>query len=369
MTLAVGGPVLCVIGTRPEAVKMAPVILQLRNRAGVSTRVVMTGQHGALADTALAAFAIQPDTRFQLPTGLTLSGQTASILKQMESVISDVRPAWVVAQGDTTSVIAAALAAFQSGVKFAHVEAGLRTGDPRQPFPEEMNRRLADQLADRLFAPTESAAANLRREGHAESRIVLTGNTVVDALRLIADRAPPVPWGGPRRVVLVTAHRRESIGEPLRQIGRAVRQLAERFGPAGTDFVVPLHPNPAVRAGLSEPLAGVAHVYLIEPPNYPAFVALLRVAALVLTDSGGVQEEAPALGVPVLVLRDTTERPEGVAAGVARLVGTGAEMIVHEAAKLLADEAARFSMIRAVSLYGDGRAAERIVQSILEDCG
>jgi len=366
--------VLSVVGTRPEAIKMAPVIQELRARPdSVRSVVCSTGQHREMLDQVLRLFQIQPDHELEvMEPNQTLSGLTAALIRGLDSVLCRVRPDWVLAQGDTTTVLAAALAAYYHGARFGHVEAGLRTGDKRRPFPEEVNRLIADDIADLYFCPTERARCALLREGKPEAAIRVTGNTVIDALLQAASM--PYDWdGGPlrglprdRRYVLVTAHRRESFGEPFRELCQAIRDLAERHGPRGVHFVYPVHLNPNVRGPVLDLLAGLEFVTLLEPLDYLSLVHLMRRSVLILTDSGGIQEEAPGLGVPVLVMRDTTERPEGVAAGVVRLVGTGRERIVAEASRFLEDEGARRRMASGANPYGDGRAARRVVDALVE---
>jgi UDP-N-acetylglucosamine 2-epimerase (non-hydrolysing) len=361
--------VLTIVGTRPEAIKMAPVIRELQNRPTVFRSVVCsTGQHRQMLDQSLGFFSIRPDTDLNLMThNQTLSGLTSLLFAALDPVIQEVKPDWILAQGDTTTVLVAGLVAYYHRVQFGHVEAGLRTQDKYQPFPEEMNRRVADQTADLLFAPTETARQTLLKEGFSESKIKVTGNTVVDALQAIAQM--PFDWeNSPLRVldrhrpwVLITGHRRESFGKPFRQICEAIKEIALRFGPAGTQFLYPVHLNPNVRAPVAEILTDVPNLHLTDPLDYRAFVAAMAGARLILTDSGGVQEEAPSFGVPVLVMRETTERPEGVAAGVSRLVGTQRERIVHEASSLLQDAAQRKAMASGKNPYGDGHAAARIV--------
>ena len=365
--------VLSVIGTRPEAIKMAPVVRELRQHPDhVRSLVCVTGQHREMLAPILSLFAIAPD--FDLATmrpdqGLT--GLTARLLDGLDPVIRQTAPDWILAQGDTTTVLAAALAAYYHQVPFGHVEAGLRTGRRYQPFPEEMNRRLADVLAERHFAPTERARQALLREGVPDDRIELVGNTVVDAL--LATLALPYDWqAGPlteldprRRRILVTAHRRESFGEPFRQLCFAIRDLAFATAPLGIEVVYPVHLNPNVRQPVTEILSGLANVRLIEPLDYQSLVQLMKHSELILTDSGGIQEEAPSLGVPLLVMRNTTERPEGIEAGVAKLVGTDPDRIVKEALRLIHDPAQRAAMATGANPYGDGQAAERIVASLL----
>jgi UDP-N-acetylglucosamine 2-epimerase (non-hydrolysing) len=363
--------VLSVIGTRPEAIKMAPVVTALAGRsARVRSVVCLTGQHRELLDQALAVFDVRADEDLAvMEDDQTLAGLTARLVAGLDGVVEKVKPDWVLAQGDTTTVMAASLVAYYHGVSFGHVEAGLRTGDKRRPFPEEMNRKIADDVADAHFAPTAAARAALLREGVAERTIHVTGNTAIDALLDAARR--PYDWGaGPlagvpldRRLVLVTAHRRESFGAPLASMCEAVADLAR--ADAGLHVVYPVHLNPHVASTAARVLGGVPNVTLTAPLDYLGLVHLMRRSALILTDSGGIQEEAPTFGVPVLVLREVTERPEGVAAGVARVVGTERAAIVAAARRLLDDPAERSAMARAASPYGDGHAARRIVAILL----
>ncbi len=363
--------VLCVFGTRPDAIKMAPVVLELKRRPDQFTvHVAVTGQHREMLDQVLSVFAIRPDFDLDIMTqGQTLAQVTTRALNGLDPILASEQPDWVLAQGDTTTTFVAALAAFYHQAKFGHVEAGLRTGNPYDPFPEEMNRLLTTRLATLHFPPTPEAAANLRADGVGESAIVLTGNTVIDALLDVAAKpytpADPVLrdiLDDPRRMILVTTHRRENWGEPMARIGRAVLHLVDAF--PDTVAVVPWHRNPIVRNALRPLLDGHPRVRLIEPQDYVPFVKLEGKATLILTDSGGVQEEAPSLGKPVLVLRETTERPEGVTAGTAKLVGTDTDLIVSEAARLLSDPAAYAAQSRAVSPYGDGQAARRIAEAL-----
>jgi UDP-N-acetylglucosamine 2-epimerase (non-hydrolysing) len=352
--------VLCVVGTRPEAVKMAPVVLELRRRPWARVRVVATAQHRQMLDQVLGLFGIEPDVDLDLMRpDQALADLTARMLSALDATLERERPAAVLAQGDTTTVLTAALACFYRRIPFGHVEAGLRTGDLDYPFPEEMNRSVAGRLARLHFAPTESARANLRREG-IEEGVHVTGNTVIDALLQVAAREAPLPPGVPAgaRLVLVTAHRRENFGEPLRQICRALLALAE--GNRDVHVLYPVHLNPNVVEVVRPALGGHPRITLCEPLDYLPFVAAMKRSTLILSDSGGVQEEAPALGKPVLVLRAETERPEAVEAGVVKLVGTDAGAIVREAQRLLDDPAAYGAMARGVSPYGDGHAAERI---------
>lgn len=362
--------VLAVCGTRPDAVKMAPVVLELNRRPDeVETVLAVTGQHREMLEQALQAFNLVPDHDLDIMSRRqTLAQITTRALEGLDRVIGEARPDLVLAQGDTTTTFAAALGAFYHRVPFGHVEAGLRTDNKYDPFPEEMNRRLAGALSDMHFAPTERARANLVREGVREDDIYVTGNTVIDALLTIASAEYTFEDARIReaaesdRMILVTAHRRENWGERMRSICAAVRDIVRLRPDVRVVFAV--HKNPVVREVVFPELETVDRVALIEPPDYVPFVHLMKSAYMILTDSGGVQEEAPALGKPVLVLRDTTERPEGIEAGSARLVGTRTEDIVREAERLLDDRAAYAAMSRVTNPYGDGRAAERIWEII-----
>jgi UDP-N-acetylglucosamine 2-epimerase (non-hydrolysing) len=360
-----------IIGTRPEAIKLAPVIRELNSRPGVIVNVVATAQHRELLDQALEIFSIRPAVDLSaMQTAQNLAALTARMLVTLEGEFTANRPDVVVVQGDTTTVLTASLAAFYARVPVAHVEAGLRSGDLDQPFPEEMNRRVATILARWHFAPTARARENLLAEGIAASRVVVTGNTVVDALHSIveSDRFQrvmlPFVLDPARRLVLVTLHRRESWGEPLAGMCRALRDLCAKY--SDLQVVFPVHLNPAVRATVEEVLGDVERVQLLRPLEYVAFLKVMQASFFVMTDSGGVQEEAPVFGRPVLVLRDRTERPEAIAAGVARRVGTTREAIVAEASRLLDDAEAYLAMARASSPFGDGRAAARIADVLTE---
>jgi UDP-N-acetylglucosamine 2-epimerase (non-hydrolysing) len=365
--------VLTVIGTRPEAIKLAPVIQQLRSRPdGFVSKVCLTAQHRELANEALALFEIEPDYDLDVMSpGQSLATVTARVVERLDGVMRDAAPDVVLVQGDTTSAFCGALAAFYHRVAVGHVEAGLRTGDKYSPYPEEMNRRLVGSIADLHFAPTAAAAEALRREGVPPDRIFQTGNTVIDALLHVRERirakAPAVPSEvsaaiDGRSVVLVTGHRRESFGEGFENICRAIREVAERIPDA--TFVYPVHLNPNVREPVQRILKGHPRILLVEPLAYAPFVWLMDRATVVLTDSGGVQEEAPSLGKPVLVMRDTTERPEGIAAGNAKLVGTGKAAIVDALTDLLLHSEARARMTSVANPYGDGHAAQRIVDTL-----
>ena len=348
---------LVVYGTRPEAIKIAPVVTALRARPDRFTvRTCATGQHREMLEQAQEPFGLSPDVDLRLmEPDQSLNGLAAAALRAVDGVLAAERPDWVLVQGDTTTAMATALAAFHRHVRLGHVEAGLRTGDLGRPFPEEANRRIVDLLADALFAPTARAAAALAAEGASPERVHLVGNTGIDALLSVAAGLPSEPQADE---VLVTLHRRESFGPPLRAILDALRRLALAF-PELT-FIYPVHPNPNVRGPAVAALGSIGNFRLCNPLPYRELVRHLRRCRLVLTDSGGIQEEAPALGKPVLVLRDATERPEGVEAGTAELVGTAPERILEAASRLLADEGARSRMAKAVSPYGDGRAALRI---------
>jgi UDP-N-acetylglucosamine 2-epimerase (non-hydrolysing) len=363
----------CVLGTRPEAIKLAPVVRALRARPGVEVELISTGQHRALLDAALDSFGLAADADLGLMRpGQTPAALTASALDALAPRLVASRPNWVVVQGDTSTAFAAALAAFHAGVRVAHVEAGLRTHDPWAPWPEEMNRRLIGALAARHFAPTQGAADNLRREGVPAGAILVTGNTGVDALHMTLERvgrdasleARFAFLDPARRLVLFTGHRRESLDGGLARVARGLARLAAR---GDVEIVVALHLNPRAAAPMRAALGDDPAVHLLPPLDHPAFVWLMRRAHLIVTDSGGVQEEAPSLGRPVLVARERSDRPEAIAAGTARLVGTDPERLVAEAARLLDDGAAWAEMARAVNPYGDGRAAERIADSLCGD--
>ena len=366
--------VLSVVGTRPETIKMAPVIAELKRYPDrVRALVCVTGQHREMLDQALEIFSLKPDYDLDLMRpDQSLSLLTARLLEALDKIVRHIRPDWIIAQGDTTSVLATALTAFYHRIPFGHVEAGLRTEDIHSPFPEELNRRVADSMTTVWFAPTERARQVLIREGHPVKNVILTGNTVVDALHEVLAR--DYDWGcGPlasipcdRRLVLVTIHRRESFGEPLQNICAALRHISETLSYEGIHLVCPVHPNPNVRGPIRDMLSGLPNLSLLEPLDYPSLVQLMRRSVLVLTDSGGIQEEAPSLGVPVLVMRDATERLEGIEAGVARLVGTNYHEITTTAIRLLRDSNEYSKMVTSVNPYGDGHAASRIVSALFE---
>jgi UDP-N-acetylglucosamine 2-epimerase (non-hydrolysing) len=381
--------VLSIFGTRPEAVKMAPVVKALAGTPQVESLVCVTAQHRQMLDQVLELFNIQPDVDLNLmQPDQSLASLTAEIFIHLDPVLEQVKPDWIMVQGDTTTVMAASLAAYYRRIRVGHVEAGLRTDDKWQPFPEEINRRLASVVADLHFAPTEWARQNLLHENIPPGQIVVTGNPVIDALRSVV-KIPPTPavldlfkhinlpyqpgessiesMPGSPRLILVTAHRRENFGQPLEHICSALHTISQTYQDA-VRIVYPVHLNPNVHGPVHRILNGISNISLLEPLDYLPMVQLMRHASLVLTDSGGLQEEAPAFGVPVLVMRQVTERPEGVQAGTVRLVGTDHDVIVTQARKLLDDPAAYAAMAQAINPYGDGKAAPRIVRAILESC-
>jgi len=367
--------ILSIFGTRPEAVKMAPVVKALAANPELESKVCVTAQHRQMLDQVLDLFEIKPDVDLDLMReDQSLPELTANIFTYLDPVLRDLQPDWVLVQGDTTTVMAASLLAFYHNIRVGHVEAGLRTGDKRQPFPEEINRRVASVVADLHFAPTERSRQNLLREGIPDQRITVTGNTVIDALHSILQHPSPkevesllsrLQIGRNRhRLILVTAHRRENFGKPLEDICLALRTLAEHYA-GELQLVYPVHLNPNVQGPVHRFLAGVRNITLLEPLEYLPLVHLMRQATLVLTDSGGIQEEATALNIPTLVLRQVTERPEGVEAGVLKLVGSDPKRIVDEARFLLDDPAVYSAMAHAANPFGDGRAAERIVRALV----
>ncbi|MEW9571392.1 non-hydrolyzing UDP-N-acetylglucosamine 2-epimerase [Rhodanobacter sp. Si-c] len=359
--------ILCIVGTRPEGIKMAPLIQALKREPWARVTVLATAQHRALLDQVLALFGIVPDVDLDIMRpNQALPELTARLITALDEKFGELAPDVVLAQGDTTTVMTAALVAFYRRIPFGHVEAGLRTHDLDNPFPEEMNRLVAGHLARWHFVPTERSRQNLLREGIADAAIHVTGNTVIDALLEVAAADWPldIQLDAGKRLVLVTAHRRENFGEPFRAVCCAIRQLVDRY--PDIEVLYPVHPNPNVRATAHELLGDHPRIRLCPPLDYAPFVEAQKRAHLILTDSGGVQEEAPALGKPVLVLRTETERPEAVDEGVVRLVGTDEAHIVAEASRLLDSEAAYREMARGVSPYGDGMAARRIVD-VLRD--
>ncbi len=362
--------VLTVIGTRPEAIKMAPVVRELERRgARVRSRVCAAAQHREMLDQTLTLFRVKPDYDLDLMRRAQTPSQVAArTLARLSPLLERERPDWVLVQGDTTTAMAASVAAFYARARVGHVEAGLRTHDLAQPFPEEGNRRVVGCLADLHFAPTEQAKQNLLREGVLPHKVVLTGNPVVDALQevLRSNGNAPAPAGVPEgcRLLLVTAHRRENFGAPLESICEALREIASSYAD-DVHIVYPVHRNPHVRATAHRLLESTPGVTLLPPVDYLSLVGLLKRCYLVLSDSGGLQEEAPCLGKPLLVLRDKTERPEALEAGSLRLVGSSARRIVEETSRLLDCESAYRSMSRPRLIYGDGRAARRIVDALL----
>lgn len=367
--------ILTIFGTRPEAVKMAPVILQLAATPGIETRVCVTAQHRQMLDQALDLFKIKPDYDLNLMReDQSMAQVSAGIFTHLDPILAEFQPDWALAVGDTTTVVTTSLLAFYRKIRFGHIEAGLRTGNKWHPFPEEINRRLATVTADMHFAPTEWSKRNLLREGVDENAIHVTGNTVIDALHLVAKQAEPNEIGelltrlgvenknAGRRLVLVTAHRRENFGKPIENICRALLELASR---GDVEIVYPVHLNPNVREPVNRLLKDAPRITLLPPLDYLPLVHLMKRARLILTDSGGIQEEAPTFGAPTLVLREVTERPEGVEAGVLKLVGTDTDRIVAEANRLLDDTSAHEAMARIANPYGDGHAAERITQALL----
>src|SRR5690606_4001552 len=360
--------ILCVVGTRPEAIKMAPVILALHAEPWARVRVLATAQHRQMLDQVLEVFGIVPDVDMDIMRpNQTLPELTARLLGELDAVLADEAPDVLLVQGDTTTVMTAAMAAFYRRIAVGHVEAGLRTGDIHNPFPEEMNRLVAGRLSRWHFAPTTGSRDNLLREGFDPASVHVTGNTVIDALMNVVDRDLPSPAGvaSHERLVLVTAHRRENFGAPFREVCRAIRTVADVHG--DVRMLYPVHPNPNVAGVAREMLGNHPRITLCDPLDYLPFVAAMKRADLILTDSGGVQEEAPALGKPVLVMRRETERPEAVAEGVVKLVGPDYEAIVAEAGRLLSDPVAYAAMAKGVSPYGDGHAAERIVSILQRD--
>ena len=363
---------------------MAPVVHTLAQTEGIQSLVCVTAQHREMLDQVLNLFNIYPDIDLDLMRpDQSLAELTAAIFAQLDPVLKRLRPDWVLVQGDTTTVMAASLLAFYHRIRVGHVEAGLRTGDKWRPFPEEINRRVASVVTDLHFAPTEWARQNLRRENISPEAIVVTGNPVIDALKFVAALPPnkevydlfekigfhpEEEQNSYPRLVLVTAHRRENFGEPLKNICAALRKLAETYGNE-VRFVYPVHLNPNVQEPVYRLLGDIANITLLPPLNYLPWVHLIKRATLMLTDSGGLQEEAPGLGVPVLVLREVTERPEGIQAGTVRLVGTDTRRIIQETRRLLDDPKAYAEMAHAVNPYGDGHAASRIVKAILEFWG
>ena len=375
--------ILSVFGTRPEAIKMAPIVRLLAQTNGIEARVCVTAQHRQMLDQVLELFQIKPDYDLDLMRdGQSLAQLTAGIFMHLDPVLEDFNPDWVLAVGDTTTVVTTCQLAFYRKIKFGHIEAGLRTHNKWHPFPEEINRRLATTMADMHFAPTQWSQENLLHEGVEEKDIVVTGNPVIDALRYVAEQeepkeikelltkleialpsartSPPKRDDG-KKLILITAHRRENFGEPIEHICYALKELAKR---GDIEIVYPVHLNPNIQEPVNRIIKDVPHITLLHPLDYLPLVHLMKRSTLILTDSGGIQEEASSFGVPVLVLRETTERPEGVEAGTLKLVGTETRRIVQEAARLLDDPNEYRKMTKASNPYGDGRAAERIVEAL-----
>jgi len=364
--------VLSIFGTRPEAVKMSPVVHQLEKTSGVESLVCVTAQHREMLDQVLNLFNIKVHYDLDLMRpNQSLAELTAAIFTGLDPVLQEVMPDWILIQGDTTTVMAAGLLAYYHRIRLGHVEAGLRTVDKWQPFPEEINRRVASVVADLHFAPTDWARDNLLGEGVPPNKIIVTGNPVIDALKQVIVRPCDLSRGilsgvqEDQRVILVTAHRRENFGEPLRRIFTAIRLIANRYSDQAV-IIYPVHLNPNVHSPAHEMLGDVPNIRLIEPLDYLPMVHLMARAFLVITDSGGLQEEAPALGRPVLVMREVTERPEAIQAGTARLVGTSSEKIVEQTQLLMDDPHEYQAMAQSVNPYGDGHAAERIVEALMD---
>lgn len=361
--------ILSVFGTRPEAVKMAPVVKLLKETTGIESRVCVTAQHRQMLDQVLDLFNIQPDYDLDLMReNQSLPQLSASIFTNLDPVFSDFKPDWVLAQGDTTTVAITSLLCYYHKIKFGHVEAGLRTHDKWAPFPEEINRRIAGVVADLHFAPTNWSKSNLLKEGVDANSIKVTGNTVIDALQFVSKQQEPkeitelISKIGNRKLTLVTAHRRENFGEGIENICKALLELSKD---KNLQIVYPVHLNPNVQEPVNRLLKNVENITLLPPLDYLPLVHLMKHATLILTDSGGIQEEAPAFGIPTLVLRDVTERPEGVEAGTLKLVGTETTKITLEAKKLLTNESKYQKMSKAANPYGDGHASEKIVKALL----
>lgn len=367
--------VLSIFGTRPEAVKMAPVVKELSRQRSVESLVCVTAQHREMLDQVVNLFDIHPDFDLNImQANQTLASLTAEICTRLDPLLAEVDPDWILIQGDTTTVMTAALLAYYRRIRIGHIEAGLRTGDKWQPFPEEINRKIAGVLADLHFAPTAHNQQNLLAEGVDPARIHITGNTIVDALFEVSQRDAPVEThqllndigviGRARKLVLVTAHRRENFGAPLESICQALLGLVDAFPDA--ELVYPVHLNPNVQETVYRLLSGRDRIHLLSPQSYRPMVYLMQHASIILTDSGGIQEEATAMQVPALVLREVTERPEGVAAGILRMVGSDPARILAEATRVLADLTPRGGLSRAANPYGDGHAASHIVEVLMK---
>ena len=361
--------IMLVFGTRPEAIKMAPVVKELEAREGVKSIVCVTAQHRDMLDQVLEVFKIKPEYDLDImKPGQTLTHITAEVLKGIEDVIIKEKPDCVLVHGDTTTSMAAALAAFYQQTKVGHVEAGLRTYDKYSPFPEEMNRQIIDCIADYLFAPTELSKANLEKDINKRQKIFVTGNTAIDALKeTVRDdyEDDNLKWAKGSRLILVTAHRRENLGEPMRRIFKAIRRLTEDYD--DVKVIYPVHLNPKVQSVANEILGDTDKIRLIKPLDVLDFHNFMERAYIIMSDSGGIQEEAPSLGKPVLVLRDTTERPEGIDAGTLKLVGTNEETVYNEARNLLENKKKYDEMSKAKNPYGDGFASRYIVDALMEE--
>lgn len=365
-----------VFGTRPEAIKMCPLVLEMQKYPDfIEPIIAVTAQHREMLDQVLQLFAIKPDYDLNIMTaGQTLYDVTGRALAGLKDVLAEAQPDMVLVHGDTTTTFVGALAAFYAQIPVGHVEAGLRTGNKFSPYPEEMNRKLTGAIADIHFAPTSTSKNNLLKENIDPAAIVVTGNTVIDALQTtvkadyrFTDSGLQKALAGGKRLILVTTHRRENLGEPMRHVYQALRKVLENH--PDVEAIFPVHKNPKVREIVDEELGKLAQVHLIEPLDYEPFANLMAKVDIVLTDSGGIQEEAPALGKPVLVLRDTTERPEAVDAGTVKLVGTAYDDVLRETSLLLDDSKYYQSMAEAANPYGDGRACERIIRKILHENG
>ncbi len=361
--------VMCVFGTRPEAIKMAPLVKELEKREETECIVCVTAQHREMLDQVLETFKIHPDYDLNImKQGQTLGEVTTNALQGLEKVIKEVKPDIVLVHGDTTTTLAGALAAFYNQVAIGHVEAGLRTNDKYSPFPEEINRQMVDCMTDMYFAPTETGKENLLKENVDKEKIYVTGNTAIDALNTTVKENythPELEWiSENEKMILLTAHRRENLGEPMRNIFKAIRRIVEEF--EDIKVIYPIHMNPKVREVANEVLNNCERIKLIEPLEVLDFHNFQNKAHIILTDSGGIQEEAPSLGKPVLVLRDTTERPEGISAGTLKLVGTDEDVIYEETKKLLTNNLIYEKMSKASNPYGDGHASEKIVDAIIE---
>ncbi|MDD4721689.1 MAG: UDP-N-acetylglucosamine 2-epimerase (non-hydrolyzing) [Acidaminococcaceae bacterium] len=368
--------VMTIFGTRPEAIKMCPVVLEMHKYPDyIQPIVAVTAQHREMLDQVLGLFSIVPDYDLNImTTGQTLYDVTGRALEGLHHVLEEAKPDIILVHGDTTTTFVGALASFYMQIPVGHVEAGLRTGDKYSPFPEEMNRKLTGAIADFHFAPTTTSRDNLLKEHISSEKIFITGNTVIDALNTtvkenfsFSDVQLQKALASGNRLILMTTHRRENIGEPMRHVYMALKEVLETH--LDVEAIFPMHKNPKVRAVAEEVLGHLERVHLIEPMDYEPFTNLMNRVDLVLTDSGGIQEEAPALGKPVLVLRDTTERPEALAAGTVRLVGTNKELVKQETSKLLDDPQYYSTMSEACNPYGDGKAAERIIKIILHNYG